>query len=212
MKSRAFFLWLLACLTFGSGVARAQDDTAQRVAQERSRITAERQAAEARYSQAEVACYQRFAVNDCINQAKAQRRQALADLRRQDITLNDEERRRRAADQRRRIDERSSPEKQQQAAQQRARALADAATRHERALNKQPAAPPAAAPADPAADPAASAPQQPASRPMPAQADPAAARKHQERLDAARERKERLEKRRQERTKPLAQPLPVPAS
>ncbi len=186
--------------------AQAQDHAAQRVAQERERITAQRHAADERYRQAETACYQQFAVNDCQNRAKAARREAMADLRRQEITLNDEERRRKAAAQQQRIDERSSPQRQQQAAEQRARALQDAAARDERGVRKAqaaPAAPPAPAQEAPAASaPAATVPPR----------DAAAARKHQERLDAVKARKAEVQKRSQDRTKPAAKPLPVPSS
>ena len=100
--------------------AQAQDSAQQQLDQERSRIAAERRAADSRYADAEAACYARFAVNDCVNAAKAARRETLADLRRQEVSLNDDERRRKGAAQRQRLDERSSAENQQRAARQRA--------------------------------------------------------------------------------------------
>ena len=70
----------------------------EHLAAERARIAAERTQVEARHAEAERNCYRRFAVNDCLNEVRAARRTALADLRRQDILLNDEERRRKAGE------------------------------------------------------------------------------------------------------------------
>lgn len=189
-----------ACLAIGP--LHAQDPA--QVDQERARIAAERRAADGRYAQAEEACYRRFAVNDCLNEAKIARREVLADLRRQEVSLNDAERRRKGAAQQQRLEERSSPEAQQRAAQQRAQALADNAQRQERGARK---AAQAAAPAAAVAAPRV--PAQPSAATMP---DAAAAARHQTRLQEAKARKERLQKRQKERTKPAAQPLPVPAS
>lgn len=203
MKSAASVLVLISTCVAGSSL-RAQEDLQQELARERSRIAAERQAADSRYAQAEAACYARFAVNDCLNQAKAARRETLADLRRQEVSLNDDERRRKGAAQQQKLDERMSPANQQKAAQQRARALEDAALREERAARKAAGAP---APATPG-------PQAPATvtAPAPSAPDASAIRKRQQKLEEAQARKARLEKRRQERTKPPAKPLPVPVS
>jgi len=45
----------------------------------------------------ERACYQRFAVNDCLLKSRGTEREVMADLRRQDILINDAQRKRRAA-------------------------------------------------------------------------------------------------------------------
>jgi colicin import membrane protein len=76
---------------------------------ERARIAAERARAEAAYEAQAKVCWGKFAVNDCLARAKAQRRDVLADLRRQEVALNDEERRRRAAQHERDIQQRSAP-------------------------------------------------------------------------------------------------------
>src|SRR6218665_3886954 len=68
------------------------------VAAERARIAAERTRINARFAQEEKACHQRFAVNDCLNRNLAWQRAELAELRRQEVVLNDDERRRRAAE------------------------------------------------------------------------------------------------------------------
>lgn len=80
----------------------------QREAAEHARIDAARADKEAQTARAEAACYARFAVNDCLIKVRAERRIVLADLRRQEISLNDAARKRRAAQQLLRSDERSS--------------------------------------------------------------------------------------------------------
>ena len=75
------------------------------LARERARIRQEREAAERRFAEREKACQLRFAVNDCVHEARQQRRDVLADLRRQDILLNDAERKRKAAEALRKLDE-----------------------------------------------------------------------------------------------------------
>jgi colicin import membrane protein len=104
---------------------------------ERARINAERARLEAGFLAEDVACYKKFAVNHCLSKVNSRRREALADLRRQEISLNDEERRIKGAEQLRRTEEKSSPERQQEAASSRAKALEDAQSRLERDKNKQ---------------------------------------------------------------------------
>ncbi len=75
-----------ACLALALGVvAQAQplDTDAQR-----ARILLERKAIEAQFATNEVACYQRFAVSDCLTQLRRDKRNAVSDLRRQEVLLN----------------------------------------------------------------------------------------------------------------------------
>ena len=75
-----------ACLALALGfVAQAQplDTDAQR-----ARILLERKAIEAQFATDEVACYQRFAVSDCLTQLRRDKRNAVSDLRRQEVLLN----------------------------------------------------------------------------------------------------------------------------
>ena len=104
---------------------------------ERARISAERVSLEAVFLTEDVACYKKFAVNNCLGKVNSRRREAFADLRRQEISLNDEERILKGAEQLRRTEEKSSPERQQEAASSRAKALEDAQSRLERDKNKQ---------------------------------------------------------------------------
>jgi colicin import membrane protein len=62
----------------------------------RASIEAERKAIETRWVDAQQTCKQRFAVNACIDEAKAERRQALAVQREAQLKLDDAERKQRA--------------------------------------------------------------------------------------------------------------------
>lgn len=106
MKSPfAILLWLLA----GSALAQAETTAPEALqARERTRIQAERVLAQSRFDDAAAECYQRFAVNDCLRDARDTRRDVLADLRRQDLSLNSEEARRKAADRLTRLEKKST--------------------------------------------------------------------------------------------------------
>jgi len=64
---------------------------------ERRRIASERAAADARYQQDRRDCWQRFAVNACLDRALADRRAVLDALRHDELALNAQERERRTA-------------------------------------------------------------------------------------------------------------------
>lgn len=67
---------------------------------ERERIAAERQLLIDRYARQERECQQRFAVNDCVDDVRRRRREALEPLRARELELDDAERQRRAAERR----------------------------------------------------------------------------------------------------------------
>ena len=98
--NRGLLGWLMCAVCLCGAVAHAQNATLP--TGERDRIARERAAVEARFVEREAACQARFAVTDCVNQARGERREALAPLRRQTIALDDEQRQQRAA---RRLDE-----------------------------------------------------------------------------------------------------------
>lgn len=79
---------------------------------ERQRISAERVGHEALYQQAERLCYSRFAVSDCLRDARKERRLAMDDLRRQELLLNDMERQNKAIEALKRIDAKRATEQQ----------------------------------------------------------------------------------------------------
>jgi hypothetical protein len=70
-----------------------------RDAAERERIRETRNREQALFVAQEAQCYKRFAVNDCLIEVRARKREVLGDLRRQEISLNDTLRKRRAAEQ-----------------------------------------------------------------------------------------------------------------
>ena len=111
MKHFIFAVWLVAIAAVGQAQiepdATELDQVALRHAEERERIRQVRMREQARFLAQEVACYARFAVNNCLAEVRSQQRELLGDLRRQEVSLNDALRKRRAADQILRSDERS---------------------------------------------------------------------------------------------------------
>ena len=73
-----------------------------------ARIAAARGEATQRYEATEKACWQRFAVNDCLRQARTERRAVLDRLRQQELAVNDLDRRRRADERLRQLERKPS--------------------------------------------------------------------------------------------------------
>jgi len=93
-----FFLVVVSCwlsgLAFaqtGQGVTASVDRDA-----ERSRIRTERAFEESEFIKREAACYARFAVTDCLESLRSQRREKLDALRRQEVVLDDADRKQKA--------------------------------------------------------------------------------------------------------------------
>ena len=133
-----FIAFSLATLSVFAGAQTApsvtQSDT---MAMARAKISAERVRLEADFLAQDAACYKNFFVNSCLAGINSRRREAMADLRRQEISLNDEERRIRGAEQIRKTEEKSSLENQQQAADRRATALDDYQSRLDKEQKKR---------------------------------------------------------------------------
>jgi hypothetical protein len=91
---RATRALLMALL--GGGL-HATGSAADDAALDRSQLAARRQEVERRFDAEEAACRQRFAVTGCIEDARAQRRLALAPLREREFALDDADRKARAA-------------------------------------------------------------------------------------------------------------------
>lgn len=83
---------LLAAFCAGAFAAGDADEAIQR-----QRIARKRAEAEARYTEREAVCRERFIVTACIDAARADRRDTLDRLQRQEEALDGQERRRRAA-------------------------------------------------------------------------------------------------------------------
>jgi len=201
-----------------SGLAGAQTDAINdqpgNLDAQRAVITAEYSRLQAGFLTEEAACYKKFAVNNCLGKVDIRRREAMAELRRQEILLNDEERRIKGQEQIRKIDEKSSPERKQQAADRRAKALEDYQQRLEREKDKPPARTtvPSNEKTGSTGNPEKLLAQQKKNQARAAQQAEAAekAKKFNERQKEARERRARHEADQLTRGKPAAKPLPLP--
>ncbi|HSV35974.1 MAG TPA: hypothetical protein VLI46_10485 [Ramlibacter sp.] len=202
-------LLFLAAVVLSFAAGAQESDSA-----ERARIGAERVRADAAFRAEEKVCYTRFAVNDCLKAAQSRKREVLADLRRQEVALNDAERRRKAGERLR-----ASEEKQRERAEPPARAGSQALGRVRGAQRIEPPALAASSPASAAREPNAPARKKArlggGSGPQPSQGQPTPAEAAQNRKDLAQrqlqaeERRAQLERRLAGRTKPPAQPLPA---
>ncbi len=133
-----YFCVLALCLGLVNSVlAQPADDAAGQLsrAAERSRITAERQKLEADFKAAEAVCFRKFFANNCREKLLPPYRERLADLRRQDILINEVERKISAADQLLKTEERLKLQQQQQL-EQALKVQQDAANQAERAKQR----------------------------------------------------------------------------
>lgn len=130
MRKLILFLLLSSCLMAvkaqpvdsSTQVGGASAATPER---ERDRIAGERARLETAYAAEIAQCYRRFMVNNCLDEVKVRRREAMADLRRQEISLNEQDRRAKAAEQLQKTGEKVSPARQQAEADRRAAAVRD---------------------------------------------------------------------------------------
>jgi hypothetical protein len=204
---------LLPCFAWAQADPADVADSAQR-----ARIAAERGQVGATFAAEEKACYQRFAVNDCLLQARAKRRAAMADLKRQETSLNDAERRRRAAQHQREIEERGSPAPQPRSAggqpvpqrDREAQAAQRAADRARKQAGKTPPAERSAEAQARAVHQQAQRQRKEADRQRRAQEAAQNVRQREAQEREAQERRAALDRRQQSRKKPPARPLPVP--
>lgn len=194
---------LVSVLAAWTGVANATDADAA----ERLRIARERSAVEAAFAREESACYSRFAVNECRERALAVRRNSLADLRRQEVALNDQQRKRKAAQQVQEVEARSRDIVRRQGAEVRLRSAASAPTLE----NRETAAPSASMSSAAVAPAARGVEARDSSRDAARRANAAAQRAEQakRRVSEAERRKADNDIRRQRgNAKPPAKPLP----
>jgi colicin import membrane protein len=190
---------LLGSLVLALTPARADE------AAERERIARERSEATARHDRQRRECEQRFAVTACVDEARAEHRQTMMQLRRQEALLDEAQRKQRAAQ---RLAEIEQKTRQERSAAPGAQLQASAVQPRKPRLPAVAASRPAALASAASASPAASAPQR--------RADEARSRA---RFDArqrdAAMRREAAEQRRLEREKggkPPSAPLPDPAA
>lgn len=103
-------VWLIGMTLFGSGTCAqtvADSPPADGFGAERRRIEVTRSGLQAGFQAEDALCHQKFAVNSCLAEVDGRRRQAMADLRRQDIALNERERKLKGAQQLRKIEEKA---------------------------------------------------------------------------------------------------------
>jgi transglutaminase/protease-like cytokinesis protein 3 len=113
-----FFLFLLCCcLSLGAAMAQSPAQEKAANALERSKVAAERARLEAGFQAEEAACKSRFAVNACLQEIRTRRSEAMADLRRQDILINEADRKARSADQIKKTEDKSNLERKQHRAE-----------------------------------------------------------------------------------------------
>lgn len=91
------------------------------MAAERERLTQERSAVDAKFKTEQTACYQRFAVEDCLRKIRRERRTADDSIKRQEADLNDIERKARGAAQLERLDKAAPRKQDDPAVQEKAR-------------------------------------------------------------------------------------------
>lgn len=122
----------LAAFSCAAATAQASmDDITQQQLQDTRRNE------EARFQVLEQTCYTRFAVFDCLQQVRAQKRSVFDDLRRKEVALNDLERKKKAANQLEQIREKTSPEKLEVDNLRRQEALKAHVERETNAANKK---------------------------------------------------------------------------
>lgn len=198
------------CLLAGGTAVLAQTDAEA----ERSRISNERAQLEAGFNLSSSACYKKFLVNNCLDEIKDKRLTAMADLRRQEVSLDAEQRKVRGAEQIKKTDDKSSLEKQQQAADKRAESLKVFDSRMTRNLEKKTTLgsekPDEKLNRDAGASRSRNAQDKQNSRNAKQAASAEELKKYNQRLENAQERQLRINREKVNQTKPAARPLPVP--
>jgi colicin import membrane protein len=181
---------------------------------ERTRINRERAQLEKGFAAEDVVCYRKFMVNNCLDDVKLRRREALADLRRQELALEEQERKAKGAAQIQKTEEKQSAEKQQEAADKRAAALRDFNARLEREDKKNAGRDTAKSNeksnSDAAANRTRENQEKAGSRATRQAANAEEVKKYNERLQKAAERQARHDREQASRSNPPARPLPSP--
>jgi colicin import membrane protein len=78
---------------------------------ERSRLSTEREAIEARFVQERAACYKKFAVEDCLRESRGRRRTELDSIKRQETAINDIQRQRAGAAELQKLDQKAATQR-----------------------------------------------------------------------------------------------------
>ena len=198
MTRRSAVRWGLAWLCGAAAGVHAQDGVS-----EREQLQRQRQAIESRYTQDIQNCYQRFAVNDCKQEAAKAHREGLKPLRAREQALDAAERADKAQGKKERVAERLSPQAQDEEAQRRAQAVERQKMTEQKNREKQQAH------AERAQKGGLESPSRDEARPT-AQEQRISEQNHARKLQEAEARRAANDQRRQDRQKPLAAPLPIP--
>ncbi|VTU25560.1 hypothetical protein [Variovorax sp. PBL-E5] len=102
---------------------------------ERDRLAQERRAAEAKFSKEEAACYKKFAVEGCLEEARRQRRVETDNIKRQETEINDIERKRRGAAELDRLEQNRNGTRPPDAADKREQSIKSQQDREQRAAD-----------------------------------------------------------------------------
>lgn len=136
MKPSLIAFSLVTLSVFAGAQTESSVTQSDTIATARAKIGAERARLEAGFLEEDATCYKRFFVNGCLASVNSRRREAMANLRRQEISLNDEERRNRGAERIGKAEKKLSIENQH-AADRRASALDDYESRLDKEQNKR---------------------------------------------------------------------------
>jgi colicin import membrane protein len=197
-----------AAFSAAQGMTEAQRDA------ERERIGARRKQAEMRFENQKTMCYQKFMVTDCINRAKDQFDEAQAELRRQEIAINNAERKSRGATKIQSLQDKSSPSPQVNQREERVKSERELSARKIRTQDKKLDAQERALEAEgnkkDAAARQARSQQEAANRAAKAAQAPLEVQRYEQRQREAAQHKADLAKRLQEKNSTPAESLPVP--
>ena len=134
---KKLFLALFLGLIIGQSV-HAQTEASVSAAEldtERTRISNERAAADRRALKERTACYQKFAVEDCLSASRLRQRLTLEQLRRDEARINDITRRERGGKALDRLDQKNAPQRAEDAEAKRDRSLESHQGREQRAAD-----------------------------------------------------------------------------
>ena len=104
-------LFVMFCFGLGVGAKASDVNTAPDDTALRARISERRDLLESDFARVQQDCYARFAVSDCLVQARRERRAALDELRRQEVALNQQVRQAKALADLDRLDRKLSPDR-----------------------------------------------------------------------------------------------------
>jgi colicin import membrane protein len=102
---------------------------------ERARLSQERKVIEERFNVEQKACYQKFAVEGCLQESRQKRRAASDDIKRQEAAINGIERKRRGAAEMDKLEEKKAGERPQDSAPQREQSQKSQQDRESRAAD-----------------------------------------------------------------------------